>query len=518
MLQLPAGGEASTRIGAPAYVRHRPECTLLYQLVQEYYPALKRHLAEQGRGLPGYVEQEFEDYLRCGRLVHGFLRVRCESCHAEHLVAFSCKRRGFCPSCGARRMAESAALLVDEILPEQSMRQWVLIFPYPLRFLFAARPGVMGQVLGIVYRCIATHLIKKAGFSRKRAHTGAVTLIQRFGSALNLNIHFHMLFLDGVYVDCPDGSTRFRWVKAPTSQELTQLAHTIAHRVSRFLERQGWLTRDAGNSYFTGEAVDDDPMTQLLGHSVTYRIAVGPQAGRKVFTLQTLPVCDPEDRLGDTVGQVSGFSLHAGVAAKAHERKKLERLCRYIARPAVSEKRLSLTPNGNVRYQLKTPYRDGTTHVIFEPLDFIARLAALVPKPRVNLTRFHGVFAPNNKLRALVTPAKRGKGNQAKVVDELPTPAERRASMSWAQRLKRVFNIDRGHCMHRGSSGDQEDPRTPEDKRRNPPAHTQAREPGAAWHSIRLTPPPRSTPDAVTQWCTAGHRMTCRLGWVGKRR
>ena len=77
------------------------------------------------------------------------------------------------------------------------------------------------------------------------------------------------------------------------------------------------------------------------------------------------------------------------------------------ARPAVTEKRLSLLSNGQVRYELKTPYRDGTTHVIFEPMDFIARLVALVPKPRVNLTRFHGVFAPNSAQRARVTPAKR---------------------------------------------------------------------------------------------------------------
>ncbi len=92
--------------------------------------------------------------------------------------------------------------------------------------------------------------------------------------------------------------------------------------------------------------------------------------------------------------------------------------------------------------QLKTPYRDGTTHVIFEPHDFIARLAALVPKPRVNMTRFHGVFAPNSQYRAVVTPAKRDKGNKAKGGDEPPTTARRRASMTWAQRLKRVFNID----------------------------------------------------------------------------
>ena len=126
--------------------------------------------------------------------------------------------------------------------------------------------------------------------------------------------------------------------------------------------------------------------------AATYRIAVGPQQGRKVFTLQTLPAEDPDDPFADELGKVAGFSLHAGVVANAHQREKRERLCRYISRPAISEKRLSLTSGGKVRYQLKTPYRDGTTHVIFEPLDFIARLAALVPKPRVNLTRFdlHG--------------------------------------------------------------------------------------------------------------------------------
>jgi len=249
-----------------------------------------------------------------------------------------------------------------------------------------------------------------------------------------------------VYVERPDGSVRFRWVKAPTSVELNHLVHTIARRVGRFLERQGLLERDEENSYLAGELVDADPMDQLLGASITYRIAVGPHQGRKVFTLQTLPAWD--DSFGEEVGKVAGFSLHAGVMARADERQKLERLCRYVSRPAVSEKRLSLTANGQVRYQLKTPYRDGTTHVIFEPLDFIARLAALVPKPRVHLTRFHGVFAPNSQHRALVTPAKRGRGNKRQATDEgqAPTPAERRAAMTWAQRLMRVFGIDITIC------------------------------------------------------------------------
>ena len=110
--------QAKDFIAPPGYRRHRPETTLLYQLVAEHYPAFRDRRAAEGRPLPCYVEAEFDAYLKCGLLEHGFLRVKCDACQAEKLVAFSCKRRGFCPSCGARRMAETAALLVDDVLPQ----------------------------------------------------------------------------------------------------------------------------------------------------------------------------------------------------------------------------------------------------------------------------------------------------------------------------------------------------------------------------------------------------------------
>jgi hypothetical protein len=181
----------------------------------------------------------------------------------------------------------------------------------------------MGRVLGIVYRCIATHLIKKAGFSRKTAQTGAVTLIQRFGSALNLNVHFHMLFLDGVYIERHDGSLRFRWVQAPTSVDIARLTQALALRISRYLERQGLLERDAENSYLVGDALESGAMEQLMGSSITYRIAVGPQQGRKVFTLQTLPAC--EEPFDEGVGRWRDESGHpalspSGPPAAAHNR------------------------------------------------------------------------------------------------------------------------------------------------------------------------------------------------------
>ena len=115
----------------------------------------------------------------CGRLERGSLRIRCDNCHTEQLVAFSCKRREFCPNCGASRMAKTAALLVNEVLPHKPIRQWVFSFPSQLRFLFASRPTITGQVLGIVYRVISMHLIKKACNSKMTVRTGAVTLIRK---------------------------------------------------------------------------------------------------------------------------------------------------------------------------------------------------------------------------------------------------------------------------------------------------------------------------------------------------
>ncbi len=244
-----------------------------------------------------------------------------------------------------------------------------------------------------------------------------------------------------MYIQDDLGHYGFRHTPPPTVAQLHDLLQVISERVARFLER------DEDNSYLTLDGLAEDPLREIHSHSVTYRVALGPQKGRKVFCLQTVPPTPEPSPDSSRVAKLNGFSLHAGVAARAHQRKKVERLCRYIARPAVSEQRLSLTPTGKVRYELKTPFRNGTTHVIFEPLDFIARQAALVPKPRVNLTRFHGVFAPNSKHRALITPAGRGKGSkQANKEGDDRSFAERHMAMTWAQRLKRVFNIDIETC------------------------------------------------------------------------
>ena len=162
-------------------------------------------------------------------------------------------------------MAEAAALLSDEVFPDVPLRQWVISFPFPLRYLFAAHPHAMGKVLSIIHRVISSHLIHKAGHSLKEGATGAVTLIQRFGSALNLNIHFHILFLDGVYVCRDDHPPRFQRVKAPNKDELEELIQLISQRVGRCLKRRGLLEQDTESAWLDLDpAEDNDAMPQIL--------------------------------------------------------------------------------------------------------------------------------------------------------------------------------------------------------------------------------------------------------------
>ena len=195
-------------------------------------------------------------------------------------------------------MVETAAHFVEHVLPEQPIRQWVLSFPYPLRFLFAARPAMLSQVLGIVYRATSTFLIRRAGLRvGAGARTGAVTLIQRFGSALNLNIHLHMFFVDGVYT-FDDERPRSHRGCAPTRPELQRLLRAIAARVTRALERQGLLIRDHETASLDLEP--DDGFERLLGAAVHYPITGTPTTMSidGLFFLSVLDALAPALRYG----------------------------------------------------------------------------------------------------------------------------------------------------------------------------------------------------------------------------
>jgi hypothetical protein len=175
---------AAMSVNAGDYRPRAAEHTVLYRVIDEHLDAfletVRRHA--DGAPLPDFVEQEFRDFLTCGVLAHGFARLRCTDCELERLVPFSCKGRGFCPSCGGRRMTECAARLVDEVLPRVPVRQWVLSLPYRLRYLLAWDHALARAVLAVSLQALL-------GFQRARARrygirdgrSGSVTVIQRFG-------------------------------------------------------------------------------------------------------------------------------------------------------------------------------------------------------------------------------------------------------------------------------------------------------------------------------------------------
>ena len=153
---------------------------------------------------------------------------------------------------------------------------------------------------------------------------------------------------------------------------------------------------------------------------------------------------------GPRHAHLDGFDLHANVTVPGEDREGLEQLCRYLLRPAVAQDRLRLTDDGRVVLQLKTAWSDGTSHLIFEPVDFLARLAALIPRPRTNLIFYHGVLAPHARWRSAVVAygaeVDTDAGVDAAGMDAPPAeepgsrPSER--GWPWAQLMRRAFSLD----------------------------------------------------------------------------
>ncbi|MGH7391260.1 MAG: transposase [Candidatus Rokuibacteriota bacterium] len=368
------------------------EHAVLYRVIDEHLDAFlgttRRHA--DGAPLPAFVEQEFRDFLTCGVLAHGFACLRCTECALERLVPFSCKGRGFCPSCGGRRMTECAARLVDEVLPRGPVRQWVLSLPYRLRYLLAWDHALARAVLGLSVRVLLgfqRHRARRSGIRDGRS--GSVTVIQRFGGGLNLDIHFHTLLIDGVFfAKGGDGVLDFRPLAPPTDEEIGVVLARIATRVQRLLKRRG-LDPGEGDLFQADPVVEASPaLAGISSASIQGRIALGPRAGARVWRVGDDPdapwVLAPAPRHA----HLAGFDLHANVAVPAADRTRLEQLCRYLLRPAVAQDRLRLLDDGRVLLTLKTAWVDGTRQLMFEPLELLEKLAALVPRPRINLVLY----------------------------------------------------------------------------------------------------------------------------------
>ncbi|MGH7392375.1 MAG: transposase [Candidatus Rokuibacteriota bacterium] len=441
---------------AAAYQPRDAERGVLYRVVDAHLDAFLDTVARHADGarLPAFVEQEFRDFLTCGVLAHGFARLRCADCALDRLVPFSCKGRGFCPSCGGRRMTASAARLVDGVLPRVPVRQWVLSLPHRLRYLLAWNHGLCRAVLGVYARVLLAFQRRHARQGRRRlGQSGCVTVIQRFGGGLNLNLHFHTLVLDGVFTEGAGEALRFQPAPPPTDDEVGRVLATIATRVRRLLRRRG-LDAEADIAPPDPLAEESTALAGISRASIQGRIAVGRRAGRRVWRLGETPEAPWVVSPGGRHAHLDGFDLHANVAVPAGDRGRLEQLCRYLLRPAVSQDRLHLRDDGRVVLALKTAWADGTRQLLFEPLELLEKLATLTPRPRINLVLYHGVLAPHARWRARAVtygavPAATAEPPCSSTAEETAArPAPR--YWSWARLMQRAFEIDVLACPRCG--------------------------------------------------------------------
>ena len=381
-----------------SYRPRRPESTALYRVVQAHLETfLAEPLAHGAPPYPSYVEREFRRFLTCGVPAHGFYRIRCPcpDCGHERLLGLSCAGR-LCPSCWARRTADSAAHLVDRVLPLAPYRQLVLSLPYKLRIHLARDPSFLSAMLGGFlnsYFAWQRHRGRAAGI--EEGHTGAITFVQKFGGALNLNVHFHSITPDGLFAPTSAGDLSFVPLEPPSGEDVARLGRRVFRRLTKIATRYLSKRQDA----YTDP--DDEQATLQHALSVALRPPVRPQ---RALPLGGLEQSDHQSLAEELCTAAGGFSLHVARTVEQHDREGLEGLCRYGLRAPFSQQRLDLLPNGKVRYKLARPWPtpSGTTELIMEPLQFLKRLAVLLPVPYQNLTRYHGVFANRSRFRPLL--------------------------------------------------------------------------------------------------------------------
>jgi hypothetical protein len=381
-------------VEAAAYRARRPAETPLYALLESLFETVKgawEDLFERRYGFwRGLLDGVVARYLDCGIFERGFARIRCPDCATEYLLAFSCKGRGLCPSCGAKRAAEFAAFLQDEVVADIGHAQWVFTVPKLLRPYFMHHRELLGPLCAAAWQTVRELMAVAAG-EEKDFRPGMVAVVQTFGDQLNLHPHVHALVTRGGWTASGE------WVPVPyvSSSAAEQL---FRHKVIRLLQHAGLL---------------DEDRTRLL-----------------------------------LSWHHSGFSVHNFVTVPAGDGRAFEALARYCLRNPVSLARLRWAPGSPTATYLPRAGHDDEKAETLEALDFVARLLAHVPDPRRHLVHYYGAYSNvvRGKLKA------RGLAQKSEPLapgpgEDAPPPACTSPSLAalrrgWAQLLRRVYEVD----------------------------------------------------------------------------
>jgi len=409
-----------------AYRPRRPQDTALHRVLSAHLETyLERRRGDpEAEPLPDHVEQTLRSYLRCGIPAFGVARARCSACGLDVLVPFSCKKRGVCPSCEARHRVETAAHLVDHVIPRVPVRHWVLSLPKRVRYFCKHRPVAASAVLRIFLRAVQTELRRCCPDAPGSARFGAVGFEHRAGAFLNDNYHWHVEVTDGVFADDGCGGAEFFEAHDLSPERVLRIEAAIRRRVIRWLVRHGMLEQHSADEMLSWE-------------------------------------------------HRGGFSLDASTRIEAWDRHGLERLSRYCARPALSLQRLHLIDDRTLLYRFQRPDPQGRTEMLLTPLQLIDRLVALIPPPYRNRVRYFGVLGPAARLRKSVVatagpsaalqaqlehaaqqmgldapdngePEISEAAREAEGAPETPEPPPRRPSLAaycWAMLLARIYEV-----------------------------------------------------------------------------
>jgi hypothetical protein len=383
-------------ICARVYRPRRPRETALFQLLESLYDTVKGVWEERFETRYGFWRGRWDDvvarYLDCGDWSSGFARVRCGTCAEEFLVAFSCKERGLCPSCGAKRGAELAAFVAEEVIEEVGHAQWVFTVPKMLRFFFFRRRELLGDLSRLAYETVRELMAAAAG--ENSFYPGMVTMLQTFGERVNPHPHVHALVSRGGWTGSGE------WIPVPYVDP--QVAERLfRHKVLRLLRRKELLSQER---------------LELL---LSWRY--------------------------------SGFSVHNEVRLAAGDTQALEALVRYMMRPAVSLSRLVLQPDRREVLYFPRPMGPGRCAAgpeRVDALEFVARVLAQIPEPRRHLVRYYGRYS--NVARGRRRKAAEAAGSAAAQPE--PTPCEVSSlRRRWAELIRRVYEIDPLVCPKCGS-------------------------------------------------------------------
>ena len=394
LLQFRLPGRESPRVceaAAALYRPRRPEKTTFYSQLEKHFEDYTRVHSERFEHEHGtlrrVVRRVVEAFLNCGRHKSGFARLRCGDCKREHLIAFSCQTRNFCPSCQSKRAALFGEFLAERVLLSVPHRHIVFTIPKSLRRLFERDRRLLGILARSAHDATRGYFQKALGM--KRALPGMVSSIQTFGSQANWHPHIHALVTDGL------------------------------------LER--------GGRFHALGRLDTKAIEQRFRKLVLARLRRAERLSESFE--QTLLSWDP-----------SGFSVHAGEAIEATQRESLERMARYMTRGPIAQARVFEQKEGRVKLLTPPDPRTGQGHLLFDPLEWVHAVTTQIPDDRQHLVRYQGAYA--NVVRALYRPEV-GEAQQAE--EESAPPADDGADIStwgkqrrrsWARLLRRIYEVD----------------------------------------------------------------------------